>query len=91
MIKSSTSTNTSSDLSDFNQQLSKYAKIRENILAIIINLPYMNSDILKMQASTLAKLTEATNQLTRDTCVNNIFDFSFHLYWYFATLDTCID
>ncbi len=79
MIKSYTSTN-ASVLANFNQQLSKYANIRENLLTIIINRLYMNSDVLKMQASTLAKLTEATNQLTRETCVNNILDFCFYSY-----------
>jgi hypothetical protein len=69
-IQFSTTTNTSA-LADFDQKLSKHALTRENLLAIVINVPHINSDILKMQASALAKLSEATNELSRDFCVNN--------------------
>jgi hypothetical protein len=78
VIKSSASINLTAQ-ADFKAQLNRYAKARENLLSMSANISHVNSDIIKMQASTLAKLTEATNQLTREACVSKILFLSLFL------------
>jgi hypothetical protein len=64
-----------SALADFSQQLNKQAAIREYFLTIAANLSFMDANAIKLQASTLVKLTEATSQLTRVSCVSISFFF----------------
>lgn len=77
MFKSFTLLNVSA-LKDFNQQLGKLAIARENLLITLKeDLSYINSDVMKILAPIVAKITEATNQLTRYACVNIILTFVF--------------
>ncbi len=46
-----------------------YATIRDHLMMTITNVPITTIDSIKLQASTLAELTEATNQLTRTAAV----------------------
>jgi hypothetical protein len=55
-------------------------------MKITINLAIMNIDSIKLQAATLAQLTEATNELTRTASVV-ILDFLFSINYVFM-IDT---
>jgi hypothetical protein len=58
-----------SALIEFNAQLNSYANIRDYLMQFTTNLAIMTSDSIKLQASTLAQLTQSTNQLTRSSVV----------------------
>ena len=58
-----------SALADYREELNKYVSIREHFLAISDDLPMNSIDSIKLQASVLSKITEATNQLTRNASV----------------------
>ena len=59
-----------SALLEFTRQLNFYAKLREDLTIELIQLPITTLNTIKLQASTLAQLTKATNQLTRLTVTN---------------------
>ena len=56
-------------MAKFKKKMNRYAQARENLIKILSNRSQMNADIIKIQASALSKLTAATNQLTRISCV----------------------
>jgi hypothetical protein len=62
-----------SALADFNEQLNKQANVLDYLISFSTDLTINTAENMKLQASTLAKFTESTNQLTRNTLVNNFF------------------
>ena len=51
---------------DFNKQMNTYATIREYLMTTLTNLPIIPAAKgIILQASTIAQLTQSTNQLTR--------------------------
>jgi hypothetical protein len=58
-----------SALAEYNQQLNSYANVLDYLMTYIPNLAITTSDSIKLQASTLAQLTQMTNQLTRAAAV----------------------
>jgi hypothetical protein len=70
VFKSLTPLNASA-LVNYNKLLNAYANVRDYLIQFISNLPISTSINMKLQASTLAQFTDATNQLTRTTSVNN--------------------
>ena len=66
-----------SALNKFNQQLNIYANLREYLIEYTTNLLITVSNSIQLQASSLAQLTKATNQLTRTTLVRFKYFLSF--------------
>ncbi len=58
-------------LADFNEQLNRQANVLDYLISFVTNLPTNTIEDIKIQASTLTKLTEGTNQLTRQVSVNS--------------------
>jgi hypothetical protein len=54
---------------EYNKEINSYANIREDLIKFISDLAITTVSSIKLQASTLAELTQATNQLTRTTLV----------------------
>ncbi len=65
----------SSALAGYNKQLNIYASVRDYLITYTTNLVISTSNSIKLQASALVQLTQATNQLTRTTSVR-ILNFS---------------
>jgi hypothetical protein len=65
-----------SALIEFNQALNSHANAREYLIAFTTNLAITTSNSIQLQSSSLAQLTQATNQLTRTTLVIRIKSFS---------------
>jgi hypothetical protein len=66
-----------SALTEFNQELNSQANVREYLMTFTQNLPITTSNSIKLQSSSLAQLTQATNQLTRTTLVRKKNKFVF--------------
>ncbi len=62
-----------SALIEYNKYTNSYASVREYLMVFIINLPITTTNSIKLQASSLVQLTQATNQLTRISSVNDFF------------------
>ena len=60
-------------LDAYKEQLNKQARAREYFLSLIDDDPLDFIDHVKFQASILAQLTAATNQLTRNASVRRSF------------------
>jgi hypothetical protein len=60
---------------EYNKELNSQANLREYLIKFIINLTIISSNSIRLQSTSLAQLTQATNQLTRTTLVRrkNIF------------------
>jgi chaperone required for assembly of F1-ATPase len=58
-------------LAAFNQQQDIIARARQALISYFTNLASLTSNSIKLQSSALAQLTQATNQLTRDTLVRD--------------------
>ena len=58
-----------SALNKFNTQVNIQANIRDYLMPFTMNLLISTPDSIKLQASTLSQLTQATNQLTRTAAV----------------------
>jgi hypothetical protein len=58
-----------SALEDFQRDLNRQANVRDYLVSFSTNLAITTPQSIKLQASTLAQLTEATNQLTRKALV----------------------
>jgi hypothetical protein len=58
-----------SAVTEFIEQLNSQANIRDYLISFTTNLAITTSNSIKLQASSLAQLTQATNQLTRTTLV----------------------
>jgi len=56
-----------SALIEFNEQLNSQANVREYLISFTQNLLITTSNTIKLQSSSLAQLTKATNQLSRTT------------------------
>ncbi|CAF3969202.1 unnamed protein product, partial [Adineta steineri] len=56
-----------SALVEYNTELNKQANVRDYLITFITNLAITSLDSIKLQASSLAQFTKATNQLTRTT------------------------
>jgi hypothetical protein len=65
-----------SAVSEFNKELNSQANIRDYLMTFTTNLTITTSNSIKLQASSLAQLTQATNQLTRATLVRKEKFFS---------------
>jgi hypothetical protein len=63
-------------LNKYIQRLNVLANVRDYLMMFTSNLTITTVDSIKLQASALAQLTEATNQLTRTASVNAIAFFS---------------
>jgi len=61
-----------SALIEFNKQLNIQANVRDYLISFTTNLVIAGSNSIILQASSLAQLTQATNELTRTTSVNKI-------------------
>ena len=60
-------------MAEYNQQLNMYANVRDYLIKYTTNLVIATSTSIELQASSLAQLTQATNQLTRSVAVRTIF------------------
>ena len=58
-----------SALNEYNKELNSYANVREYLMKCTDNLVITTSNSIKLQSSSLAQLTKATNQLLRTTLV----------------------
>ncbi|UJR08983.1 hypothetical protein I4U23_013233 [Adineta vaga] len=65
--------NTTIALIEYNKQLNKYANARDLLIRYMTNLSITTIESIKLQSSSLAQFTKATNQLTRNslTIVSN--------------------
>ncbi len=54
----------------YNKEINTHANLREYLMRFTTNLAVTTVNSIKLQASTLAELTQATNQLTRTTLVS---------------------
>ena len=52
-------------MAKFNQELNSQANVRDYLMTYTTNLLISTSNSIKLQASSLAQLTQSTNQLTR--------------------------
>ena len=59
----------SSALEEFQRDLNRQANVRDYLVSFSTNLAITTPQSIKLQASTLAQLTGATNQLTRNALV----------------------
>jgi type III secretory pathway lipoprotein EscJ len=60
-------------LIEYENQLNIQANIRDYLISFTTNLVIVTANNIQIQASSLAQLTQSTNQLTRTTAVS-IFD-----------------
>ena len=60
----------SSVLDEVQQVVNTHAYVRDAVIAYVTDLPISTPHSIKLQASILAQLTEATNQLTRNALVS---------------------
>jgi len=72
-----------SALIQFNKELNIQANIRDYLISFITNLIITTPNSIKLQASSLAQLTQATNQLTRTTSVKTKLSFLDFYKFYF--------
>ena len=56
-------------MTEYNGQLNLYANVRDYLIEYTTNLVIATSRSIELQASSLAQLTQATNQLTRTAAV----------------------
>ena len=52
-------------MAKFNQELNSQANVRDYLMTYTTNILISTSNSIKLQASSLAQLTQSTNQLTR--------------------------
>jgi hypothetical protein len=71
---------TLSVLAEYNKQLNVFACVRDYLVTYTINLVISTSNSIKLQASSLVQLTQATNQLTRTTAVRTFLPQEFHCF-----------
>ncbi|CAF3781572.1 unnamed protein product [Rotaria sp. Silwood1] len=62
-----------SALIEYNKQINIYANARDYLITFTTNLVVTNVNSIKLQASSLAQLTQSTNQITRtDSAINGL-------------------
>ena len=76
-------------LDAYQEQLNKQARAREYFLGFIGDEPLHYIDHVKIQASVIAQLTGATNQLTRNASVRNLTSTKYSPSIRFSFLVTC--
>ena len=54
-------------MNEYNKELNSQATLREYLIEFTTNLTILTINSIKLQSSSLAQLTQATNQLTRTT------------------------
>jgi hypothetical protein len=57
---------------EYNKEINSHANLREYLISFTTNLAITTVNSIKLQASTLAELTQTTNQLTRTTLVKKL-------------------
>jgi hypothetical protein len=68
-------------MNEYNKEINSYANLRECLMKFATNLTVTTINSIKLQSSTLAELTQTTNQLTRTTLVRIlIFIEKFNLF-----------
>jgi hypothetical protein len=72
-----------SALDEYNKGLNVQANVLQYLMPFTTNLPITIPNSIKLQASSLAQLTQATNQLTRTTLVRLKSFIVFFLKCYF--------
>ncbi|CAF0946998.1 unnamed protein product [Adineta steineri] len=78
-----------SALIDYNTELNSLANVRDYLAPFLINLLITTSNSIILQSSSLARLTQATNQLTRNTLMlvcNRCYELSAALYSMFERI-----
>lgn len=60
-------------MTEYNRQLNMYANVRDYLIKYTTNLVIATSTSIELQASSLAQLTQATNQLTQTATVRTTF------------------
>lgn len=91
-LDSDTSASTSvpineSALNEFNQQINTQANLRDYFMSFTQHLVIADVNSIQLQASSIAQLTGASNQITRNSAVRNhpssmVISFSFgYSYW----------
>jgi len=63
-------------LNEYNKELNIQANVRDYLMGFTTNLAITTSNSIKLQASSLAQLTQSTDQLTRSALVRFYFVFS---------------
>jgi hypothetical protein len=72
-----------SALVEFNTDLNTQANVRDFLMPYTTNLAITTSNSIKLQATTLAQLTQSTNQLTRTAAMlaaDKCYQLSLNLY-----------
>ena len=80
-----------SALIEYNKQLNSLANVREYLIKFTTNLAITTSNSIKLQSSSLAQLTKATNQLTRTTLVRRKKQLLLLKFFVSNKLDSCIE
>ncbi|CAF4200745.1 unnamed protein product, partial [Adineta steineri] len=78
-----------SALIDYNTELNSLANVRDYLVTFITDLLVTTSNSIILQSSSLAQLTQATNQLTRNTLLlvsNRCYELSAALYAIFEKI-----
>ena len=66
-------------LIEYNKELNIQAQIRDYLIPYTANLMVTTSNSIILQASSLAQLTQATNQLTRTMTVRTTDEFDMYI------------
>ncbi|UJR16871.1 hypothetical protein I4U23_003769 [Adineta vaga] len=77
------SSNNQSALNEFQKELNLHANVREYLISFTTKLAITTPNSIQLQASALAQLTQATNQLTRTTLTivsNRCYQLTMALY-----------
>jgi hypothetical protein len=72
-----------STLIEYEKYLNSQANARDYLMSYVTNLQITNSNSIKLQSSSLAQLTQSTNQLTRNAAILAIqkcYQLSLSLY-----------
>ncbi|UJR09075.1 hypothetical protein I4U23_013322 [Adineta vaga] len=72
-----------SALAEYSKEVNSQANMRDYVISYVTNLAITTSNSIKLQASTLAQMTQSTNQLTRSALTvasNRCYDLAVVLY-----------
>lgn len=75
---SSSTTSNESALNEYKRELNIQAQIRDYLIPYTANLTSTTSSSIILQATSLAELTQATNQLTQTMAVRKTNQFDIH-------------
>ncbi|UJR09103.1 hypothetical protein I4U23_013350 [Adineta vaga] len=82
-VTSSSSSVNASALAEYSKEVNSQANMRDYVILYVTNLAITTSNSIKLQASTLAQMTQSTNQLTRSALTvasNRCYDLALALY-----------